>query len=34
VKNPGEGGFCFLRVLNTGLSFLNEVKNPSRENRY
>ena len=30
-KNPGKGGFCFSTVVNTCLSFLNEVKNPGRD---
>ena len=33
LKNDGTRGLRFLMVLNTGLSFLNEVKNPGREYR-
>ena len=34
LKNDGTRGLRFSMGLNTGLSFLNEVKNPGREYRY
>ena len=34
LKNDGRSELRFSKVVNTCLSFLNEVKNPSRKYRY